>query len=50
MNFARKHGIEGTDPAALAKLRSLSVGEIVDGGQETDGKEVHLPSGTYPRR
>lgn len=37
INFARKHGIEGTDAAALAKLRSLSVEEIVDGGQESDG-------------
>lgn len=37
MNFARRHGIEGTDAAALAKLRSLSVEEIVDGGQESDG-------------
>ncbi len=37
MNFARKHGIEGTDAAALAKLRALSVAEIVDGGQERDG-------------
>jgi len=37
VNFARKHGIEGTDEAALAKLRSLSVEEIVDGGQESDG-------------
>jgi para-nitrobenzyl esterase len=39
MNFARKHGIEGTDAAALARLRALSVEEIVDGGQETDGQE-----------
>jgi len=38
INFARKHGIEGTDAAALAKLRTLSVEEIVDGGQETDGQ------------
>jgi para-nitrobenzyl esterase len=37
VNFAHKHGIEGTDPEALAKLRALSVGEIVDGGQESDG-------------
>jgi para-nitrobenzyl esterase len=37
INFARKHGIEGTDAAALTKLRSLSVEEIVDGGQESDG-------------
>ncbi|MFM2369581.1 MAG: hypothetical protein RL619_1891 [Bacteroidota bacterium] len=36
-NFAHKHRIEGTDALALAKLRSLSVAEIVDGGQETDG-------------
>lgn len=38
INFARKHGIEGTDEAALAKLRALSMEEIVDGGQETDGQ------------
>jgi para-nitrobenzyl esterase len=38
INFARKHGIEGTDVAALAKLRALSVEEIVDGGQENDGE------------
>ena len=38
INFAKKHGIEGTDAAALAKLRALSVEEIVDGGQENDGQ------------
>lgn len=38
INFARKKGIEGTDAAALAKLRALSVEDIVDGGQETDGQ------------
>lgn len=38
INFARKHGIEGTDAAALAKLRALPVEKIVDGGQETDGQ------------
>ena len=38
VNFARKHGIKGTDEAALAKLRALSVEQIVDGGQETDGQ------------
>ncbi len=37
INFARKHGIEGTDAAALARLRALKVEEIVDGGQENDG-------------
>ena len=36
INFARKHKIESTDAAALAKLRSLSVEEIVDSGQETE--------------
>jgi len=37
INFARKLGIEGTDAAALAKLRALPVEEIVSGG-ETDGQ------------
>jgi para-nitrobenzyl esterase len=37
MNFARKHGIAGTDAAAMTKLRSLTVARIVDGGQESDG-------------
>lgn len=36
INFARKHGIEGTDAAALAKLRALGVAQIVDGGRESD--------------
>lgn len=39
VNFAKSKGIEGTDVAALAKLRALSVSEIVDGGQETDGED-----------
>jgi para-nitrobenzyl esterase len=45
VNFARRYGIEGTDAAALAKLRALSAAEVVDGGQETAG-----PGGpiTYP--
>lgn len=38
INFAKKHSIQGTDAAALEKLRALSVSEIVDGGQETDGR------------
>jgi para-nitrobenzyl esterase len=37
VNFARRYGIEGTDAAALAKLRALSASEIIDGGQETAG-------------
>lgn len=37
INFARKMGIEGTDAAALAKLRALPVVDIVGGG-ETDGQ------------
>lgn len=36
-NYARKHGIQGSDAATANKLRSLTVAEIVDGGQETDG-------------
>ena len=36
-NFAHKHGIDGTDAAALAKLRALTVAQVVDGGQESDG-------------
>ena len=37
INFARKHGIQGSDADSLAKLRALSAAEIVDGGQEIDG-------------
>ena len=39
VNFARKQGIPGTDAAALAKLRALSVEQIVDGGLENDGQD-----------
>jgi para-nitrobenzyl esterase len=44
INFAKRHGIEGTDAAALAKLRALSVDQIVDGGQENDSTGAR----TYP--
>ena len=37
INFASRYGIDGTDAAALAKLRSLTVAQIVDGGQESAG-------------
>lgn len=37
INFARKHGIEGTDAAALSKLRALTVAQVIDGGQESNG-------------
>ena len=37
INFAKQYGIEGTDAAALARLRALSVAQIVDGGQENAG-------------
>ncbi|MBG8555091.1 carboxylesterase/lipase family protein [Hymenobacter guriensis] len=45
VNFAKRCNIEGTDAAALAKLRALSAAEILDDGQETAG-----PGGppTYP--
>lgn len=36
VNFAKRHQIEGTDQAALAKLRALPVDQIIDGGQEAD--------------
>lgn len=45
LNFAKKYGIEGTDAAALAKLRALTVAQIVDGGQETAGQGGPI---TYP--
>jgi len=45
INFARKHKIESTDAAALTKLRSLSVEEIVDGGQENDSSGLRIYSG-----
>jgi para-nitrobenzyl esterase len=38
VNFAKRYNIEGTDAAALAKLRALSAAEIVDDGQETAGQ------------
>ena len=38
VNFAKRYGIEGEDGAALAKLRALTVAQIVDGGQETAGQ------------
>lgn len=37
VNFARKHRINGTDAAALAKLRALPIAQIIDGGGESDG-------------
>lgn len=44
-NFARRHKIESTDADALAKLRALSVDQIVDGGQESDSSGVRTYSG-----
>jgi len=46
LNFAKKAGIDGNDAAALTKLRSLSVNEVVAAGQQNfsgpilDGKLV----------
>lgn len=45
INFARKHKIESTDAAALARLRSLSVDEILYGGQENDSAGTRIYSG-----
>ncbi|MCC6413814.1 MAG: carboxylesterase family protein [Saprospiraceae bacterium] len=38
VNYAKRHRIQGTDAAALARLRALSVVEVVDGGNESDGR------------
>ena len=38
VNFAKRHGIQGTEAAALAKLRALGAVELVDGGNESDGR------------
>jgi para-nitrobenzyl esterase len=43
INFAHKHGIDGTDAAALAKLRALTGAQIVDGGQESAGGQLIYP-------
>jgi para-nitrobenzyl esterase len=45
INFARRHGIEGTDAAALAQLRALSVEKIVDGGQEATPEGLRTYAG-----
>jgi para-nitrobenzyl esterase len=45
INFARKHKIANTDTDALAKLRSLTAEQIVDGGQESDSSGLRTYSG-----
>lgn len=45
VNFARRHKIEGTDAAALEKLRSLTADQIVDAGQENDSSGMRIYSG-----
>ena len=45
INFARKHKIDITDADGLAKLRSLSMEDIVDGGQENDSTGARIYSG-----
>jgi para-nitrobenzyl esterase len=45
INFARKHKIQSIDADGLTMLRSLSVEEIVDGGQENDSSGVRIYSG-----
>jgi para-nitrobenzyl esterase len=37
VNFAQRYGIQGVEADALAKLRALSIAEIIDGGQESAG-------------
>jgi para-nitrobenzyl esterase len=38
INFAKRYGIEGTDAAALTKLRALTVAQVIDAGQESAGQ------------
>lgn len=45
INFARRHKIESTGADGLAKLRALSVEQIVDGGQENDSSGIRTYSG-----
>jgi para-nitrobenzyl esterase len=45
INFARKQKIQTIDADALAKLRSLTAEQIVDGGQENDSSGVRIYSG-----
>jgi len=45
VNFAKRYNIQGSDADALGNLRKLTVAQIIDGGQESNG-----PGGptTYP--
>lgn len=45
INFARKYKIQSTDADGLAKLRALSVDQIVDDGQENDSTGARIYSG-----
>ncbi len=45
INFAKRYNIQGTDAEALTRLRKLTVAQIVDGGQESNGQGGPL---TYP--
>ena len=38
ITFARKHGVEGDGPEALARLRGLSAEEVLDGGEINNGR------------
>ena len=42
INFARSMGIEGTDQAALAKLRALTAEQVVGGAPAEPGKAVQF--------
>lgn len=45
INFARKHNIENIGPSALARLRALSMEDVVDGGLENDSSGLRIYSG-----
>ncbi|WP_276371869.1 carboxylesterase family protein [Chryseolinea sp. H1M3-3] len=44
-NFARRHKIQNIDADALARLRALTVEQIIDGGQENDSSGIRTYSG-----
>jgi para-nitrobenzyl esterase len=48
ITFARSMGIEGTDPAALARLRALSADEVLRGAPAPPGANAPPPIETTP--
>ncbi len=47
VNFARRHGIQGVDAAALARLRALSAAEISAHRRTANHRRDHAKAGTW---